>query len=496
MSRMLFGFVALLMGVGACTTPAEPVKNGADALSNAGEVSTAGDGSVAAADGSMQQASASRTAADQEAQATFRKIWQEPAFQRELAESYLRGSEVEPALTQREAQFRMEVLGLINDGNQDAAIQRLQSLQGDNAVWDFMLGNLYLGQGKFSEAALELTKAVAQESNYRRAWQSLAFAHMRNNQFEGARDALVRVLSLGGASASTYGFLGMMHGRTGDYMAAESAFRMVMMLEPNKESWRLLLAESLYNQRRFAEVASLLGSLLEKDPNSADLWLRQTDAYVGMQENQKAAENLEIVDQLGGSSYDSLTMLGNIYFNEESFDLAVDAYLRALKLGAGREHRGMLEVANRLAARSAYGESKRLVKAIEATYGSQLDVPQRTELRKLQVRLAMAEGATEERLALLQQIVKDNPLDGDALIQLGRHYQQVGEVETAILRFQQAAQNDQFAVDAKVLHAQLLNEQGRFAEALPLLQQAQGMKRREDVQRLLEFVERAASRSK
>ena len=493
MSRMQFGFVALLVAVAACTAPAEKAKQGAGAL--AGDASATG-GAGATVDGGMQQAAPQRSAADEEAEATFRKIWQEPAFQRELAESYLRGSEVEPALTQREAQFRMEVLSLINEQKLDAAISRLQSLQGDQAVWDFMLGNIYLGQDRFQDAALEYTKAVAQESNYRRAWQNLAFAQMRNNQFEAARDALVRVLSLGGASASTYGFLGMMHGRTGDYLAAESAFRMVMMLEPNKESWRILLAESLYNQARFAEVASLTGMLLEKDPNRADLWLRQAEAYVGMGETKKASENLEIVDQLGGSNYDSLKLLGNIYFNSEAFDLAVDAYLRALKSGADRDHRPMLDLANRLAVRSAYGDSKRLLQGIEATYGSQLDTAQRTELRKLQVRLAVAEGATAEQVALLQQIVADNPLDGDALLQLGRYYQQAGDVETAILRFQQAAQNDNFAVDAKVLHAQLLVGESRFAEALPLLQQAQGLKRRDDVQKLLEFVERAASRSR
>ena len=496
MSRLLFGFVAMLVSVAACSTPAKQPSAGAGSLTSKSGDASAADGSAVAVDGSMQQSQKPRTAAEQEAEATFRNIWQEPSFQRDLAESYLRGSEVEPALTQREAQFRMEVLALINEQKLEAAISRLQSLQGDNAVWDFMLGNIYLGQDKFQEAALEYSKAVSQESNYRRAWQNLALAQMRNSQFEAARDALVRVLSLGGANASTYGFLGMMHGRTGDYVAAESAFRMVMMLEPNKESWRLLLAESLYNQRRFAEVASLTGILLDKDPNRADLWLRQAEAYVGMGDTKKASENLEIVDQLGGSNYDSLKLLGNIYFNEESFELAVDAYLRALNKGADRDHRGMLELANRLAARSAYGESKRLVQGIEATYGSQLDVPQRTELRKLQARLAMAEGATEEQVALLQQIVKDNPLDGDALLQLGRYYQQAGDVETALLRFQQAAQNEQFTVDAKVLQAQLLVSESRFGEALPLLQQAQGLKRRDDVQKLLEFVERAASRSK
>ncbi|MGK0156776.1 MAG: tetratricopeptide (TPR) repeat protein [Neolewinella sp.] len=432
--------------------------------------------------------------AAQAVQATFRQVWQQPSFQRDLAESYLRGSEVEPQLTRREAQFRTEILDLIGKQNLVDATSRLQSLQGNNAVFDFMLGNIYFGQNQFPEAVLEYSKAVAQMSNFRRAWQNLALAQMRNGQFEAARDAFVRVISLGGSKAQTYGFLGMMHAQTGDYVAAESALRMVMMMQPDEERWRMMLAQALFQQGKFGDGASLAGVLLTKNPNRADLWLLQANAFVGMKETKRAAENLEIVEQLGGSTYDSLSLLGNIYFNDGALDLAVDAYLRAIAIGKDRDHRPVLAVANRLAGLSAYAESKRLVEGLEATYGARMEMAARTSLRKLQARLAMAAGATDEQVALLQKIVVDDPLDGDALMQLGRHFRQVGEIDTAILRYEQAAQNEKFGAEARVLHAQLLIAESRFAEALPLLRQAQGIKRREDVQKLLDYVERAASR--
>ena len=499
MSRVLSGFVVVLLGASACqmatnaeqaTAPGKPPTGAVEV--NKVDATVAEPGVVDAAQSGAS--SQPRTAEQQAAEATFRQFWQQPSFQRALAESYLRGSEVEPQLTQREAQFRTEVLDLISKSEIDDAISRLQSLQGDNAVFDFMLGNIYFGQNKFPEAVLEYSKAVAQMSNFRRAWQNLALAQMRNTQYEAARDAFVRVVSLGGTSAQTYGFLGMMHAQTGDYVAAESAFRMVMMMQPEEERWRMMLAQALFQQGRFGDGASLAGVLLEKNPNRSDLWLLQANAFVGMNETSKAAANLEIVHQLGGSTYDSLSLLGNIYFNDESFDLAVDAYLRAAEVGKDKDHKPMLEVANRLAARSAYTESRRLVDGIESTYGAQLDQPARISLRKLQARLAVAAGATGEQIALLQQIVEDDPLDGDALIQLARHYQQAGDSQSAILRYQQAAHNEKFAAEARVLHAQLLIADNRFAEALPLLRQAQSVKRREDVQKLIDYVERVASR--
>ena len=427
---------------------------------------------------------------------TVRAIWQEPAFQRQLAEGYLRGSEADPALTQREAQFRLEVLTLIGDGRLEDAMSRLKSLQGDNAVFDLMLGKVMLGQDKFKEAAVEFTKAVARKSNYRRAWESLAFAQLRNEQLPAARDALVRVISLGGGNAMVYGSLGMIHAKMSDFVAAESAFRQVIMLDPEREAWRTLLASTVAGQGRFAEGASLYGALLDQDPDRVDLWLDQAKLLVEMKDSKRAAANLEIVEQLGGSTYESLLLLGNLYFNDGLYGLAVDAYERAITKGAGKSHRPLLDVAYRMDARAAHVEGRRLTSAIEAAYGAQLDVDARKELLRLQARLAVANGATEEQIEILKRIVEESPLDGAALIQLGQHYQGAGENEKAILRYEQAAGSPKFAAEAKVLHAQLLVQQDRFADALPLLRQAQEIKRRDDVANLIEYVQRSVSSGK
>jgi len=501
MFRIPFGYSLVILGAASCATPSnnEEGPQSVAAISEAQDVAKQQPQEPAQpvpANASTGGAQVSQSATRSAIQATFDKIWAEPKFQRALAESYLRGSDVEPQLTQREAQSRLEVLTLINEQRLEDAVDRLQTLQGDNAVFDYMLGNIFFGQAKYADAAVAYTMAVDRMTNYRRAWQNLALSQMRNEQFAAARDAFVRVISLGGASPQTYGLLGIMHAQLGDYVAAESAFRMVMMMEPEKESWRMMLAQAMFQQARYAESASLVGNLLQENPDRVELWLLQANAYVGMKQTKKAAENLEIVNELGGATYDSLNLLGNIYFNDEVFDLAVDAYIRAMAQGKDKSHRPMLDVASRLAARSAYVESRRLAKGIEDVYGEQLDIAARTELRKMRARLAATTAATEEQVALLEQIVIENPLDGDALIQLGRHFQEKGDPEAAILRFEQAARNEKFRAEAKVLHAQLLVSQDRFADALPLLREAQGIKRRDDVGKLLDYVERAASRGK
>ena len=419
--------------LGACATNPAPERAERAAGSEAAEAAA-----TAAADASFAS-SAPQSDEQRELRALFRELWRQPGFQRQVARSYLRGGEVDPPLTLREGEFRQQVLQLIADDQLDDAEARLRDLQGAdaNAVWDFMLGNLYFGNGRFEEAARELQKAAAKYPSFRRAWQVLGFAQMRAGDFTAAAQALGEVVGLGGGDAQTFGFLGIAHAQNGDFVAAESAFRMVMMLDPVDDRWQKLLADSLGRQGKYAESAALIGSLIAsgQDQDKAELWAMQAYAFAELGRLDEAAANFEVVDRLGRSTYGTLSALGTIYFNQELYDLAVSAYERAMARDDRGDHEVLLGVANRLAARSAYDQAARLVQAIEASYADVLGEPGKVELLKLRARLAVATGATGEQVALLRQIVQQNPLDGDALIQLARHFEAEGEVEQAVFRY-------------------------------------------------------------
>lgn len=498
--RILTSSVVALLSLAACSTNSNGSAGNEQVASNeaetaAGNTGDRAEGGVAAAEGAFREGSKELTEQQQKAQSIIREIWQTPGFKRAVAENWLRGSEVEPALTLREAEFRSEVLQLISDEDYGDAESRLRSLQGSNAVWDFMLGNLLFGQGNFADAQRELAKAVAKYTKFRRAWQVLGFAQMRDGKFTSAAESLAQVVKLGGGDAQTFGFLGLAHAQGGNYAAAESAFRYTMMMDPRDDRWQQLLADVLGRQGKYADSISLIDGLLAKDRNNVELWKMQAYAFANMGETQKAATNFEIIDRLGGADYNALATLGTIYFNDELYTLAVDAYLRAIEKKDRGEHDAVLGIANRLASRSVYDEASRLIVGIEKAYADTLPQESKLEMLKLRARLAVATGATEEQIALLKEIVKQNQLDGDALIQLARYYQDKGEIEQAIFRYEQAARNPEFAADAKVLHAQLLSNNQRYAEAEPLLEAAINLKPRDDVQQLLEYVKRAKARA-
>jgi len=118
---------------------------------------------------------------------------------------------------------------------------------------------------------------------------------------------------------------------------------------------------------------------------------------------------------------------------------------------------------------------------------------ERRQLLELDARLSMAEGAdSEQTAAVLDEIVSLDPLDGDALMMLARHWSRQNEPDKAILYYERAESLQGFEVNARIGHAQALVGLGRYADAMPLLRRAQELHPRDDVARYLEQVERFA----
>jgi tetratricopeptide (TPR) repeat protein len=145
-----------------------------------------------------------------------------------------------------------------------------------------------------------------------------------------------------------------------------------------------------------------------------------------------------------------------------------------------------------LVSRSAPEAASRLLQAVSARAGSDVAPEPRKRMLKLEARLAALKNeAGDEQARILEEIVRLDPLDGDALILLGQ-YHSTTNMEQSIFYFERAAGIEKSEADARLRHAQVLVRNGKYQEALPLLKRAHELKPREDVQRYIEQVERAA----
>mgnify|MGYP002628598938 CR=1 FL=1 len=423
-------------------------------------------------------------------------IWSSPSFQRRFQESYLAETEVEPTLTADERLRMQKVLELLSEDKTEAAVELLitHATGASSAVFDFTLGNLYFQEESLEQARAAYEAAVEKYPKFLRAWKNLGMIRVRRGEFSEAIEPLTRVIELGGSDGVNYGLLGFAYSNESRDLAAESAYRMAILLDPNTRDWQMGLARSFFRQQRFADAASLCASMILTHPEQAELWLLQANALLGLGKTLEAAQNFELVDSLGGSTADSLNMLGDIYINEELYELATDGYLRALKIaGSGGSERALTS-ARVLVARSANAQAAELLDALEVGQGADLDESGRKSLLKVRARIAVAMGAGEDEARILREIVELDPLDGEALILLGQHSRRSDDAEQAIFYFERAAGIEAFEADAKVRHAQTLVGLGKYSEALPLLRRAQAIDERDHIREYIEQIERIVNK--
>jgi len=420
-------------------------------------------------------------------------IWDEEKFQQQFMASYGVNADIEPSLTAVEYEQMQKVLdAMSDDDNMDKAVKLLLKNCGEStsATFEFTLANLYFQQDQLDKALEYYAMAIEQFPNFRRAYKNAGLIHVRNGEFDKALPYLTKTIELGGHTSIAYGLLGFAYASAENHLCAESAYRMAILLDPETLDWQLGLARSLFKQQKYGDAVSLCDTLIAKQPDNADFWLLQANAYLGLKQPMRAAENYEYVNTIGKATVDSMTMLGDIYVNESRWDMAADAYLRSYELDNGNDPSKPLRAAKILASRGALNESKRMLNRV-AGHKSALDESNLKELLKLQARVAVAEGAGEEVVKILEQVVEVDPLDGEALILLAQHYGR-NVPEKAIFYYERAEGIEKYEAEAKLYHGQLLVGQARYQDALPLLRRAYELRPREDIADYLKQVERIA----
>lgn len=421
-------------------------------------------------------------------------LWNDPVFKKQFVAGYGINSEVEPRVTPEEIALLEKIRPLMAEDLKKAeGALRRQINPDSSAILDFTLGSIYFQQDDMIDALENYNKATTKFPNFRRAWRNIGLIYVRSGKYDEAISAFTRMIELGGGDAYSFGLLGFAYASKQDYQAAEAAYRNALLLQPDNTEWRLGITRCVFKQQKFEDAANLLEVLIARYPDKTDFWSLQAQAYLGMKQPLKAAENLEAVDRLGKSTPESLFTLGDIYLSENLVDLSGEAYLRAINVETNQPPIRALRSAEMLAGRGALIQAKLVAAHIREVWDKRMTEADRRKLLKLEVRLSMAEGGSSaEAAGVLEEIVKLDPLDGEALILLGQHYAAQNQPDRAIFYYERAESIEAFEVNAKIRHAQVLVGMNRYTEAVPLLRRILEIKPNDDIATYLKQVERIA----
>ena len=193
---------------------------------------------------------------------------------------------------------------------------------------------------------------------------------------------------------------------------------------------------------------------------------------------------------MGAADLGTLTLLGDIYMNNNSADLALEAYLAAADQATAVDSQALLRAAELLTRSGNYEQSKTIIARIREKI--QLAEGDDLKLLTVEAKIARAEGNDEAAVELLTKIVERDALNGEALIELANFYADTGDMAKAITRFQQAEKIEAHERDALVAHAQARVRNGDYKEALPLLRRALQLKSDSNLEDYAQRVEKAA----
>ncbi len=421
-------------------------------------------------------------------------IWNDPDFARRF---FGYEASVEPRLSLEEQTLyrSLDERRLFTENPSQAAAELAGKITpSSSALLDFSVASLLLGEGDTTNAVRHYEVAVAKFPRFMRAHRSLGMLLAREGRYAEASPHLTKAIELGGAEAVTYGLLGFCHLNLGNHVSAEAAYKNAVLHDPANLDWKLGLIKSFIEVGQYRPATELLDELIQSHPDKANLWVVQANVYLQQEQPLQAAVNLEAVRRLGQATAQDLALLGDLYMAQESTALALSAYRESMEKDDGSRSGRALRTAEILVTRGAFQEALALFENIRATYGATLGEEDLAKLRRFEARAALGLGDGERAIAMLEEIIRSNPMDAEALMLAGDYYARHDQREKADFRYQTAANVEAFRADAWVKQAELRVQARDYAEAAELLRKAQKLRPRDHIQRYLEKVELAAAR--
>ncbi|MEO0508250.1 MAG: tetratricopeptide repeat protein [Verrucomicrobiota bacterium] len=421
------------------------------------------------------------------------QLWEDETFVKEFLGSYGFLAGYEPPISDEEKEALRGLIDLIK-ASPKAAIQQLepQITSDSSAAFDFILANLYFQEGNLPKAEQYYNNAVVKHPDFRRAYKNLGLVQVQKGDYAKSITAISKAMELGEVDGRAYGLLGYGYLTKERYYPAEAAYRQAILMQPDNKDWKVGLAQCLLRTERYADAVALFDTLIKDDPDNSDYWLLQGNAYLGKDDSLAAAKNLEIVRRMGRADLTTLTLLGDIYMNNEAPDLALEAYLTAADMATAEDSQSLIRAAELLTRTANYKQAAAMIAKSRSQLGNGLTDKNDLTLLTLEAKIARSMGEDERAAELLVKIIERDALNGDAIIELANYYADSGEMAKATNRYEQAEKIEAFEHEALVAHGQALVRNGEYKKAVPLLRRALQLKSDRNLADYTDRVERAA----
>lgn len=389
--------------------------------------------------------------------------------------------EREPEMTAEEYALYEKISTMLTT-NVDLALKMLEAMTNEteppSPAFEFILGNAYYAGGQMELAEKNYRSAVKRYPNFVRAWNNLGLLYYSNNRYADAIPCFSKAVVLGDRDPLTFGLLGFCLEQTGNIVSAEMAYLQALSGDPANSDWKEGLLRIYIDGKQYGRAESLVANLIKERPGEKRFWLTSASVQLAQGRKVEAMVRLETALGIGVAGPDEWLLLGDLYADQNLATEAVAVYQQALGPARDRGEQRLLRLAHVLIATGKLTEAEQTL----ATLKTDLTPPGRLAVLQARADLLIARKRWPEARVEAEALLKLAPLDGLALLTVGRTYAEEHDVPRALLAFEAAYRIPDSTYRASLELAGLELKNRRYAKSIEYLEKALSLQKSEAVE--------------
>jgi predicted Zn-dependent protease len=393
--------------------------------------------------------------------------------------------EREPEMTEEEYALYQKVISMLAS-NPEFAVKLLEAMYASDKeppspAFGFILGNAYYAANQVDKAETNYRNAVNRYPTFLRAWVNLGVLYYSTGRYGDAVPCFSKAVELGDRDSSTFGLLGYSLQKEGDLVSAEMAYMQALSGEPGNVDWKEGLLAICIDGKQFTRAESLVKNLIKEKPDDNRYWLTYANILLAEGRKLDATVLLETASGAGIANTEELTLLGDLYAEQNMVPEAGAIYQKVLANSRDVGEHKLLHYAQVLINAKKLPDAERVL----STFASEGDDADGIELRQTRADLLAAEKKWPEERKELDGLLRLQPLNGRALISLGRSFAAEDDVPRATLAFETAygVKDSTYIASLELANIELKNR--HYAKSVDYLQRALSIEKTDEVQDFL-----------
>ena len=379
--------------------------------------------------------------------------------------------EREPEMSAEEYALYEKVVEMIA-AQPDFAIKLLEAMINEKELpspaFEFILGNAYYAAGQLDKAEARYRSAVNRYPTFLRAWVDLGILYYSGEKFTEAIPCFSKAVTLGDRDPNTFGLLGYSLEKMGNVVPAEMAYMQALSGDPTNGDWMEGLLRIYIQGKQIARAESLVKNLIKTHPKEARFWLTYANILLADHRKLEAMALLESAVGTVVAGVDEMNLLADLYAEQKLVPEAVAIYEKILVPSPELGERKLLQLAGALIADHQYPAALGVLDKLPARLSAD------GTIALLQARADVLAGQKKwpEARAQLQELLKLAPLNGRALLGLGRTYAAEEDLARAGFAFESALQSPDSTYSASLELANIELKNRHYGKSVEYLERA------------------------